>query len=141
MDEGPVLELDFTPLERAVERLAEGLERHRREADDAQLRDGLIQRFEFTYELCHRMLRRYLALTAPDPDDVARADFAVLVRTGSDRGLLAGDWTAWRVYREMRSRTSHTYDEESSLRVVEGIPAFLEEARHLLDRLRERLSR
>jgi len=40
--------LDISPLVNAVERLREGLERHRREPDDDQLRDGLIQRFEFT---------------------------------------------------------------------------------------------
>ena len=52
----------------AVARLREGLERHRREPNDEQLRDGLIQRFEFTYELSHRMLRRYLRMIAASPD-------------------------------------------------------------------------
>jgi hypothetical protein len=46
--------LDITPLANAINRLREGLVRHRREPGDKQLRDGLIQRFEFTYELCHR---------------------------------------------------------------------------------------
>jgi hypothetical protein len=34
-----------------VRRLREGLARYRREPTDEQLRDGLIQRFEFTYAL------------------------------------------------------------------------------------------
>ena len=40
----------------------------------------------------------------------------------------------------MRSKTSHTYDEEIALEVLAGIPKFLEEARYLRDRLRERLA-
>ena len=52
------MSLDVTSLGNAVRRLREGLERHKREPTDEQLRDGLIQRFEFTYELTHKMLKR-----------------------------------------------------------------------------------
>ena len=64
--------------------------------------------------------------------------FADLIRAGSDAGLLAGDWPAWRVYRDMRARTSHTYDEGTALEVVSAIPDFLTEADYLLARLEER---
>ena len=40
--------LYLTPLERALDRLKEGWARHLAQPDDEQLRDGLIQRFEFT---------------------------------------------------------------------------------------------
>ena len=43
--------IDISPLVNAVERLREGLDRHRREPADEQLRDGLIQRFEFDLAL------------------------------------------------------------------------------------------
>jgi len=36
------------------------LEELRRHPDSALMRDGVIQRFEFTYELSHKTLRRYL---------------------------------------------------------------------------------
>jgi hypothetical protein len=62
------MSLDITSLGNAVRRLREGLERHKREPTDEQLRDGLIQRFEFTYELTHKMLKRYLKETAASPD-------------------------------------------------------------------------
>jgi hypothetical protein len=52
--------------------------------------------------------------------------------------LLLGNWTNWKLYREMRSRTSHTYDEEVALGVVEGIPAFLAEVAFLLNQLQGR---
>jgi len=35
----------------------------------------------------------------------------------------------------MRSKTSHTYNEEVTLKVVAGIPAFLQEALFLLGQL------
>jgi hypothetical protein len=64
--------------------------------------------------------------------------FADLIRTGNEQGLLLGDWSVWRAYREMRSKTSRAYDEGVAIAVVHGIPAFLEEARELLRRLQER---
>jgi len=36
---------------------------------------------------------------------------------------------------EMRLRTSHTYDEDVALNVVEGIPQFLQEAIYLVEQL------
>jgi nucleotidyltransferase substrate binding protein (TIGR01987 family) len=132
--------LDITPLEKAVARLREGLIRYQRDVADTQIRDGLIQRFEFTYELCHKMLRRWLAATAASPDTIQALTFQDLIRVGCDQGLLKGDWPTWRSYREMRARTSHTYDEETALQVVAGIPAFLAEADYLSAQLGNRLS-
>ena len=62
------MKLDTTLLGNAVRRLREGLARCEREPTDEQIRDGLIQRFEFTYELSHKMLRRYLREVAASPE-------------------------------------------------------------------------
>jgi nucleotidyltransferase substrate binding protein (TIGR01987 family) len=130
--------LDVTSLANAVERLREGLARYQRESTDEQIRDGLIQRFEFTYELSHRMLKRYLRENAAAPEDIERMPFADLIRTGNAAGLLRGEWPAWRRFREMRTRTSHTYDARVASEVVAAIPAFLAEAEHLCGELRRR---
>jgi nucleotidyltransferase substrate binding protein (TIGR01987 family) len=127
--------LDLSPLTNAIARLSEGLERHRRESGDTQLRDGLIQRFEFTYDLAHKMIRRALEQAAANPDEVDRMSFPELIRTANEQGLVASDWTTWRTWREMRNITSHTYDEAKALLVVEGIPAFLAEAQEVARRL------
>ena len=132
--------LDIRSLEKAVDRLQEGLDRYRRDTTDTQIRDGLIQRFEFTYELSHKMLKRYLEATSASPDQYDAMPFPDLIRSGNEQGLLLGDWPRWRAYRDMRSRTSHTYDEEVALVVVAGIPDFLREAVHLRDQLRTRLA-
>ena len=106
---------------------------------DEQVRDGLIQRFEFTYELSHRMLRRYLKETTASPEDVERMPFADLIRTAAAQGLLRSGWPEWRRFREMRARTSHTYDADAAGLMVAAIPAFLEEAEHLYTELHRRL--
>jgi nucleotidyltransferase substrate binding protein (TIGR01987 family) len=132
--------LDTSALANAVRRLREGLARHEREPMDEQIRDGLIQRFEFTYELSHGFLRRYLRETAASPDDVQRMAFADLIRAGNAQGLVRGDWPAWRRFREMRARTSHIYNATTAAEVVAAIPAFLDEAEHLLAELQRRLA-
>jgi nucleotidyltransferase substrate binding protein (TIGR01987 family) len=130
--------LNLAPLENAVNRLTEGLARYEKDITDTQIRDGLIQRFEFSYEISHKMLKRHLEAVSPTPEQFDAMAFADLIRSANEQGLLLGDWSAWKIYREMRSKTSHTYDEEIAIEVVQSIPAFLEEARHLLKQLQER---
>jgi len=131
----PAMALDFTPFANAVARLGEGLARYHSDVADSQIRDGLIQRFEFTYDLAHKMLRRVLEAAAANPAEVDQMTFPTLIRTASEQGLVASDWTAWRTWREMRNITSHTYDEAKALQVVAGIPGFLAEAQAVLARL------
>lgn len=130
--------LDFSTLLNAIDRLAEGLARWKQDLSDTQIRDGLIQRFEFTYDLSHKMLRRALAESAANPEEIDRLSFPELIRTADEQGLLPGTWTDWRVYREMRNITSHSYDEAKALQVAAAIPAFLGEARGLAARLTAR---
>ena len=130
--------LDLTPLKNAVNRLAEGLTRYAKDVTDTQIRDGLIQRFEFTYEISHKMLKRYLEAVSATPAQFDAMAFADLIRSANEQSLLLGDWSAWRAYREMRSKTSHTYDEDVAIEVVQAIPAFLDEARYLLAQLHQR---
>jgi nucleotidyltransferase substrate binding protein (TIGR01987 family) len=126
------------PFEQAVLRLGEGLARYERDVSDVQIRDGLIQRFEFTYELSHKMLKRYLERVSPEPAQYDGMPFQDLIRSGNEQGLLLGNWPRWKMYREMRGRSSHTYSEATALEVVTIIPAFLQEAEYLLKQLQQR---
>ncbi|CAM2182043.1 Nucleotidyltransferase substrate binding protein, HI0074 family [Paraburkholderia sacchari] len=132
--------LNLTPFERALFRLKEGWERYQLDVTDLQIRDGLIQRFEFTYEIAHKMLKRFMEITSANPAEFDAMNFQDLIRSGNERGLLLGDWSKWKKYREMRSKTSHTYDEQTALQVVAGIPEFIEEAGYLLAQLNARAS-
>jgi nucleotidyltransferase substrate binding protein (TIGR01987 family) len=130
--------LDLTPLSKVLERLAEGLARYRSDTNDTQIRDGLVQRFEFAYEISHKMLKRYLETASATPASFDAMSFADLIRTANEQGLLLGNWPDWKRYREMRSRTSHTYNEAVAVEVVAGIPGFLAEAQYLLAQLERR---
>lgn len=131
--------LDISPLQNAVIRLAEGWERYQQDIQYLQIRDGLVQRFEFTYEISHKMLKRYLEMVSANPSQFDGMSFQDLIRTSNEYGLLQGEWADWKQYREMRSRTGHTYDEETAIAVVNGIPKFLAEAQFLLARLQQNI--
>lgn len=126
-------------LQKAITRLQEGLERYQLDITDTQIRDGLVQRFEFTYELAHKTLKRYLEYASPTPELYDSMPFQDLIRSGNEQNLLASDWPRWRLFREMRSKTSHTYDESIALEVVSGIQSFLDEVVYLHGRLQEHL--
>ncbi len=132
--------LKTAPFERAIQRLEEGLARYLADTSDIRIRDGLVQRFEFTYELGHKILKRYLEYASANPEQFDEMTFQDLIRTGNERGLLLGDWPDWRGFREIRRKTSHTYDEDVALEVVSVIPHFIREVAYLRDRLRECLT-
>ena len=131
--------LNVSALAKAVHSLAVALEQHKNDPEDTLRRDGCIQRFEYTYELSHKMLRRFLQATEPNPDVVEAMTFQTLVRTGFERGLVEHSWDTWRDWRDKRGTTSHTYDEDKAMAVFAGIPAFLREAQYLLAQLQSRL--
>ncbi len=53
------IRLDLTSFQNAIARPGEGLARYLQNEEDGQLRDGLIHRFELTYEISHKMLKRF----------------------------------------------------------------------------------
>jgi nucleotidyltransferase substrate binding protein (TIGR01987 family) len=128
-------EIDIHPLSKAITLLAEALARHAQTPDNDLLRDGCIQRFEFTYELSHKMLKRFLEATSANPAEFDAMSFPDLIRSGSERGLLRSDWSHWKDYRKARSISSHTCDEYKAREVFAMIPDFLDEAEHLYRRL------
>lgn len=127
--------IDYSPLGRAIQRLNEGLDALRREPENMLYRDGVIQRFEFTYGLCASMLERYLMRAAPVQPE-KKMTFPTLIRTASEMGLLRSGWNVWHGFREARNLTSHVYNEEIALQVMEKIPAFAEEAEFLYNELK-----
>ena len=134
------IDLSIEPFEKAIVSLEQALDRHGQDPSDDLIRDACIQRFEFTYEIAHKTLKRHLEQVSPNPAEFDGMPFADLIRSANERSLLRGDWPAWRRYRDMRAKTSHTYDEAVAIEVVAGIPAFVDEVRHLRDELARRVN-
>ncbi|MES2935370.1 MAG: nucleotidyltransferase substrate binding protein [Pseudomonadota bacterium] len=132
------IQLDLSSLENALLRLNEALQAYGAESANSLYRDACIQRFEFCYELSHKMLKRYLELASPNPVDIDELAFPDLIRTGSERGLLRNGWDRWKDYRKARSITSHTYDEIKAIEVMQIVPDFLLEGQALLTSLKKR---
>ncbi len=121
--------IDASSLRQALATLEVGLRALDGAPEDQLVRDACIKRFEYSYELSHKMLRRFLQTT--EPGGVEQLSFPSMIRLGFARGLLARSWDMWSRFREARNQTSHTYDEAKAKDVVGLLPLFLAEGSHL----------
>lgn len=100
------------------------------------LRDGTIQRFEFTFELAWKMLKRYLEHYGLERvDTLNNRD---LFRMGFEHGLL-GDPVRWFYYMRMRNQTSHVYNDAKAHEVFLVAREFLTAAQELATRMKEKM--
>jgi nucleotidyltransferase substrate binding protein (TIGR01987 family) len=133
--------IDYSPLASEIGQLEKSLAYARSPAAQAdaglreQLRNSVIQCFEFTYELSWKMLKRHLEATEASSADLDLATFQSLIRIGNERGVLKSDWKVWKIYRQARADSSHTYDAAKAEAVFAVAPVFLEEAQTLLRNL------
>ncbi len=122
------------PLEIAIRSLGEVIDEYNRNPNEFT-RDASIQRFEYTYELGFKMLKRFLEATSANPAEVDNMSFQDVIRFARERGLLLHTLKEWNGYRSMRNTTSHAYNEKKAIDIVQKIPAFYDEALYLLKQL------
>ena len=102
----------------AVDRLREALDVLACDPDSTVIRDGVIQRFEFSFELAWKSLRDYMADQGADmsgvvfPKQVLKAAYAA--------GLLS-DEGVWLMMLEARNITSHVYDDQQAAKIAAEI--------------------
>jgi nucleotidyltransferase substrate binding protein (TIGR01987 family) len=129
--------LDLSALEKAVASLRRAVVRSAQTPEDTEIRDAVIQRFEYTYELCWKMLKRRIELDSPNPAAVDAMSFKDLLRDGAERGLIE-NVEKWMIYRDRRNITAHTYDEQKAASVHRAAVEFLTDAEGLHLRLKSR---
>lgn len=137
--------LDLGPLRGALASLEDGLDVvsdtlwFNQQSNKVQntLIAGVIQNFEFVYEIGFKMLRRQIEAEAASPTEVDESNFRDVLRVAAEKGLIA-DVEAWFRYRKMRNITAHTYDHEKAQQVYRGTLLFMADARALLAQLEAR---
>ncbi len=101
--------------QRAAERLKEAIDEYA-QINSETVRDGVIQRFEFTVELSWKTLREYMIdqgyQAADSPKAVMKEAFA--------HGLIKDD-KVWIDMLTDRNLTSHIYKDETAQRIFESI--------------------
>ena len=83
------------------------------------------------------MIRRQLVQVADNPDELHQIDFADLMRGAADAGIIH-DAPPYMRYRELRNKTSHTYNVDQAERTVAAMGDFLHGLRFLLKELERR---
>ena len=136
-----IKKFDISSLEKVIDLLHEAVTAYQLQESNNFIRDAAIQRFEYTYELSHKMLKRYLEMTEPSAEVIDQMSFQNLIRTAAERNLLSNGWDIWKDYRHARNATSHTYNETKAKEVYAVIPKFLKEAKDLLTELKNRIAR
>lgn len=100
------------------------------------IRAGVIQHFEFTYELAWKFMKRWIELNvgATVVDGVTRRE---LFRHAAEQRLIS-DVDNWMRFHDARNRISLTYEPEVAEEVLHITYRFLPEAQCLLDNLEKR---
>lgn len=98
------------------------------------IKAGVIQHFEFTWELCWKFIKRWLEINRTPTTGVTRRE---LFRLAAENRLIT-DVDAWVRHSEARNLTSHTYDTEVAERVYNAAHDFSRDAQRLLEALEAR---
>lgn len=137
--------LDLSSLRDAVRSLEDGVEvvsdgdwfNQQSKKVQNTLVAGVIQNFEFVYEISFKMIRRQIEAESASPEEVDETNFREVLRVAAEKGLIA-DVEAWFRYRKMRNTTAHTYDHKKARQVYKDTLGFISDARALLTALESR---
>lgn len=133
--------LDLSSLQKAVSSLERAIDVASSRIEGAVdtdyeevIRAGVIQNFEFTYELCWKFMKRWLGknVSGEVVDGVPRKE---LFRIAAENHLIK-DVEAWIEYHEARNETAHTYNESTSEDVYAAAVQFINDAKDLLEVLK-----
>ena len=102
----------------AVARLSESLVELGKHPDSTVIRDGVIQRFEFTFELAWKSLREYMQDQGADMSGIV---FSKQVFKAAYAAQIINDADIWLDMLDSRNITSHVYDDQQAAQVVAAI--------------------
>lgn len=129
------MKIDLTSLRKALVSLNRAIDRSRGAPGDEELRDAVIQRFEYSMDLSWKMAQRVMKAEGANEADLrTKRD---LFREGAKAGIF-DDPERWFAWLEARNETSHTYSAGVAERVYQKAQEFAPAAGLLLERLEAR---
>ena len=103
-----------------------------KEKENAITRDAAIQRFEYTFELSWKVLKRYFKIN----NNLEIFNVKDIFREAGKQGLIE-KVEKWFEYLEARNLTSHTYDENIAEKVYTKAKEFEKDAHFLCQQLKK----
>lgn len=131
------MKLDFTSFEKAINSFKSALdfidsEEFKSFSEDKKnvIKAGVIQNFEFTYELSWKFIQRYLKenINKETVEGLSRRE---LFKYAKEKKLIE-DIDLWLTFHQARNETSHTYYQEKSEEIIKIAKIFLPEFKKLL---------
>ena len=136
------MKLELTSLEKSIKSLSESIEvfeKYQNTKDEKlkrSLKESVIQTFEVSYEMCKKMLRRYISMYKDEKID--QLTIIEMFKLSEKFGLLSSS-EDWFEYRAKRNVTSHTYDAGVAEDVFDSAKLFLEDAKIVFQKLKEKI--
>ena len=121
--------IKLTDLKSALESLREGVNKTKDDLD----RDGVIQRFEFTFELLWKVIQeyaKYKGIESASPRDA--------FRVAGDLGIIDNPNT-WFDFLKDRNLTTHLYSEEDAVKIFSHISSFITEVEKIISKIENSL--
>jgi len=135
------MKMDLSSFEKAIASLERALKvasaSKNADADSREvIRAGVIQNFEFTYELCWKFMKRWLENNIGNAyiDGVSRRE---LFRLAAESRLIE-NVDQWMKYHSARNETAHTYDSGKADEIFAVAAVFEADAKKFLQTLTSR---
>lgn len=125
MNEQTKIDINIKLLEQAFERLKKFMQNNKTEQEQA----GIVQAFEYCYELSWKIIKRVLSskgIEVNSPKDTFRE---------AGRNKIIEDVKKWFMFLETRNLTVHTYNVKILEEVMKIIPEFKDELELLINTL------
>ncbi|MDD5020549.1 MAG: HI0074 family nucleotidyltransferase substrate-binding subunit [Endomicrobiaceae bacterium] len=132
------MKLDLTSFMMSITSFKEAIDKYNEDKTNSFVRDSVIQRFEYTYSLALKMMKRYLETNTLTQDEVDSFSFNDMIRVANENGLLLTNLEIWNKYREKRNITSHTYDVQKAIEVISVVNDFYKDVDYLLKQIQKR---
>ena len=129
------MKLDLSSFNKSITSFKIAIDEYNKDTKNFFVRDSVIQRFEYTYSLSLKMIKRYLE---NNEENVNEFSFNELIRTANEKGLILGNLENWNNYRLKRNITSYTYDADKAQEIISIVDNFYNEVKFLYKELEKR---